>query len=289
MKCQITSMTEYEIKDGFNDVEYCFLITANPIDTESNAMSEEDLNKLILEGGDISEIANKSNISPFRTILFPNTSQICDVFLSLLDKNEERERKGEKPIFPTINLNRFEQETPEPYFRRYTKDGDGIKEGDWIIAQTGDEMLPNDPMKRKVFRSIWVTSICKTDANGVDVPTENVVRKAARAYTNGLETQAGSGKMIVPCAMQMKLEAKKAVANAPKENDQTGGDELLTNEFEGEQTQPRRRRRQGYEGVTPHSDHNIGSNRLRQSNFNNYVSNQIVVSVYTLNLQVMHL
>ena len=38
-------MLEYEIKDGFNDVEYCFLITANPIDTESNAMSEEDLNK----------------------------------------------------------------------------------------------------------------------------------------------------------------------------------------------------------------------------------------------------
>ena len=98
-------------------------------------------------------------------------------------------------------------------------------------------------MKRKVFRSIWVTSICKTDVNGVDVPTENVVRKAARAYTNGLETQAGSGKMIIPCAMQMKLEAKKAAANAPKENDQTGGDELLTNEFEGEQTQPRRRRR----------------------------------------------
>jgi hypothetical protein len=41
--------------------------------------------------------------------------------------------------------------------------------------------------------------------------------------------------------MQIKLEAKKATANAPKENDQTGGDELLTNEFE-EQTQPRRRR-----------------------------------------------
>lgn len=243
MKCQITSMTEYEIKDGFNDVEYCFLITANPIDTESNAMSEEDLNKLIFEGGDISEIANKSNISPFRTILFPNTSQICDAFLSLLDTNEEREKKGKKPIFPTINLNRFEQETPEPYFRRYTKDGNGVKEGDWIIAQTGDETLPNDPMKRKVFRSIWVTSICKTDANGVDIPTENVVRKATRAYTNGLETQAGSGKMIVPCAMQLKLEAKKATANAPKENDQTGGDELLTNEFEEEQTQPRHRRR----------------------------------------------
>lgn len=49
--------------------------------------------------------------------------------------------------------------------------------------------------------------------------------------------------MIVPCAMQLKLEAKKAAANAPKENDQTGGDELLTNEFEGEQTQPRRKRR----------------------------------------------
>lgn len=92
-------MTEYEIKDGFNDVEYCFLITANPINTESNAMSEEELNRLIMGGGDISEIANKSNISPFRTILFPNTSQICDVFLSLLDKNEEREKKGEKPIF----------------------------------------------------------------------------------------------------------------------------------------------------------------------------------------------
>jgi hypothetical protein len=242
MKCQITSMTEYEIKDGFNDVEYCFLITANPINTESNAMSEEDLNKLILEGGDISEIANKSNISPFRTILFPNTSQICDVFLSLLDKNEEREKKGEKPIFPTINLNILKGDILEPYFRRYTKDGDGVKEGDWIIAQAGDETFPSDPIKRKVFRSIWVTSICKTDVNGVDTPTENVVRKAARAYTNGLETQAGSGKMIVPCAMQLKLEAKKAVANAPKENDQTGGDELLTNEFE-EQTQPRRRRR----------------------------------------------
>ena len=92
-------MLEYEIKDGFNDIEYCFLITANPIDTESNVMSEEELNRLILEGGDISDIANKSNISPFRTILFPNTSQICDVFLSLLDKNEEREKKGETPIF----------------------------------------------------------------------------------------------------------------------------------------------------------------------------------------------
>lgn len=243
MKCQITSMLEYEIKEGFNDVEYCFLITATPIDAESNAMSEEELNRLIMEGGDISEIANKSNISPFRTILFPNTSQICDVFLSLLDKNEEREKKGEKSIFPTINLNRFEQETPEPYFRRYTKDGDGVKEGDWIIGQIGDEIFPNDALKRKVFRSIWVTSICKTDANGVDTPTENIVRKAARAYTNGLETQAGSGKMIVPCAMQLKLEEKKATANTPKENDQIGGDELLTNEFEGAQTQPRRRRR----------------------------------------------
>ena len=125
---------------------------------------------------------------------------------------------------------------------RYVNDGEGVKAGDWIIAEKDDETLPNDPMKRKVFRSIWVTSICKTE-NGIDIPKENVVRKAARAYTNGLTTDAGAGKMICPCAEQLELESRKSQVNKPKRNDQTGGDELLTSEFEETENKPHRRNR----------------------------------------------
>lgn len=239
MKCQITSIVDYEIENGFNDVEYCFLITANPVST-GNEVSEEDLNNLFFNGGDISDIANKRNISPFRTILFPNNNTICNAFLNLLDENEKREKEGKKPIFPFINLNRFEEPTPEPYFRRYTKDGDGVKEGDWILAVGDDEYLQNDPMKRKVFRTIWVTSICKTDNEGNDLPTENIVRKAARAYSNGLEAQAGSGKMITPCKLQMELEEKRRAS--VKNVDETEGDASLINEFEGKEDSRRRRR-----------------------------------------------
>jgi hypothetical protein len=243
MKCQITSMLDYDVENGFNDVNVCFLITATPIAAKEDEISEEELNRLILEGGDISELANKSNISPFRTILFPNSSQIANAFLNLIETNEKREEEGKKPIYPTINLARFEKETPEPYFRRYVNDSDTeAKAGDWIIAENGDETLPNDPLKRKVFRTVWVTSVCKTE-NGIDIPTENVTRKAARAYTNGLTTDAGSGKMICPCAQQLKLEEKKAEANKPKQNDQEGGDTLLTNEFESKSGNRRRKER----------------------------------------------
>lgn len=236
-------MKSYDIETPFNDVPVCFLITANPIVLDDDAMSEEELNRLVMEGGDISELTNKSNISPFRTILFPNDKRIANVFIKLLNDNDDREEQGKKPIFPTINLNRFEQETPVAYFRRYhTKDENGENEGNFILASEGDETLPNDPMKRKVFRTIWVTSICKTDANGVDTPTENIVRKAARAYTNGLETDTIKGKMLVPCDVQLKLEAKKASANVPKKEDVTGGDDLLVNDFEEENKTKQKRR-----------------------------------------------
>lgn len=236
-------MQDYDVENGFNDVNVCFLITAIPIATNESEIDDEALNRLILEGGDISELANKSNISPFRTILFPNSLQIANAFLNLIETNEKREEEGKKPIYPTINLARFEKETPEPYFRRYVNDSDtGAKAGDWIFAENGDETLPNDPLKRKVFRTVWVTSVCKTE-NGIDIPTENVTRKAARAYTNGLTTDAGSGKMICPCAQQLKLEEKKAETNKPKQNDQEGGDTLLTNEFESKSGNRRRRER----------------------------------------------
>lgn len=235
-------MQDYDVDNGFNDINVCFLITATPIATNETEISDEDLNRMLLEGGDISELNNTSNISPFRTVLFPNSVKIMNAFIKLIDDNEERKDKGEKPIYPTINLNRFEKPTPEPYFRRYVNDGEGVRAGDWIIAEKDDETLPNDPMKRKVFRSIWVTSICKTE-NGIDIPTENVVRKAARAYTNGLTTDAGAGKMICPCAEQLELENRKSQANKPKRNDQTGGDELLTSEFEETENKTRRRNR----------------------------------------------
>lgn len=239
-------MTEYPIKNGFSDVEYCFLITATPIETGKNELTKEEVTAMLLKGEDISKIANVTNISPFRTVLFPNSVAICDAFLDLLDDNEERKEKGEKPIFPVINLNRFELETPEPYFRRYVKDTeDGAKEGDWVTAQIGDETFPNDPLNRKVFRTIWVTSICSTNEKGEDTPTENIVRKAARAYTNGLDTQAGAGKMICPCKAQIQLEQKLAERNAPKHEDVTGGDELIANEFKEAQTGRRERRNRG--------------------------------------------
>lgn len=242
MKCQITSMIDYPIESGFNEVDTCFLITANPIESNESAIDEETINRMIMNGEDISELTNKSNISPFRTILFPNSSLICDAFIKLVDDNAERKEKGEKEIYPTINLNRFEEQAPEAYFRRYTKDGDTVKEGDWIIAEPGDEVLDGDELKRKVFRTLWVTSICKT-VDGKDIPTENVVRKAARAWTNGLKTTAGSGYMITPCKMQLDVERKKYQAQQPKDTNQQSGDEALVNEFEKEQPINRRERR----------------------------------------------
>lgn len=265
MKCQITSMKDFDVTNGFNDVDVCFLITANPINSEENELSEEELNRMILNGEDISDLTNKVNISPFRTVLFPNSVKIANVFLDLIEKNEEREEKGEKPVYPTINLNRFEKETPETYFRRYVKDNDnGAKAGDWILAEGDDEVLPNDPLRRKVFRTVWVTSICKTE-NGIDIPTENVTRKAARAYTNGLTTDAGSGKMICPCAEQMLLEERQAQEKKPKQNDQTGGDELLTNEFEKpqENKRERRNRQRQQRGRKPSATFTLCSNRSR--------------------------
>lgn len=235
-------MKDYPVDNGFSDVDFCFMITATPINTGEGEKSKEDVLTLLMKGEDISSIINSTNISPFRTILFPNTKAICDAFLDLLDKNEEREEKGEKPIYPVINLNRFELETPEPYFRRYTKDGEGVNEGDWILAEKGDETLDNDPMNRKVFRTIWVTSVCKT-VDGEDVPTENITRKAARAYTNGLTAQAGSGYMITPCKQQLLNEEKLAEKNKPKQTDQQGGDDLLVSEFEKSTTTTRRNRR----------------------------------------------
>lgn len=49
--------------------------------------------------------------------------------------------------------------------------------------------------------------------------------------------------MICPCAEQLELENRKSQANKPKRNDQTGGDELLTNEFEETESKARRRNR----------------------------------------------
>ena len=87
-------MLEYEIKDGFNDVEYCFLITANPIDTESNAMSEEELNRLIMEGGDISEIYR-----PLERFCFLTRHKFVKFFYLCWIKTKKGKRKEKNRFF----------------------------------------------------------------------------------------------------------------------------------------------------------------------------------------------
>ena len=71
-------------------------------------MSDEELNNL-LESGDITNVFNSSrNISPFRTVLFPNDERVMKLFGKIWEKGEKAIEKGEKPTYPTINLNRFE-------------------------------------------------------------------------------------------------------------------------------------------------------------------------------------
>ena len=83
-------MQDYDVDNGFNDINVCFLITATPIATNETEISDEDLNRMLLEGGDISELNNTSNISPFRTVLFPNSVKIMNAFIKLIDDNEAR-------------------------------------------------------------------------------------------------------------------------------------------------------------------------------------------------------
>lgn len=233
MKSQIIEMVEHEVSSPVNDITSCFYIVAQPI-VEEGEDDIEDLDTFLANGGDITDLANKSNISPFRTLLFPNSERIMNAFIKVIEDNEDRIDRKEKPIYPTINLNRFEVEAPEPYFRRFVKDTEENKAGQWIKAQQGDETDPNDPLQRKIFRTITVTSLCKTDENGNDTPTENITRKALRAWTVGLETEAGNGKMLTPVAARLRAEAVRAKA---KESEDTSADEILANKA------PRRERR----------------------------------------------
>ena len=220
MLCQITSVLDYPIQNSTNDVQTCFLITATPIIEE---IEDIDIDALFAEGGDISTLTNHSNISPFRTILFPINIKVENAFLKLIDDNEQRTAKGEKERFPTINLNRFEMESPEPYFRRLSKDSDMGKEGDYILANGEDETFENDPKKRKVFRTLWVTSICKTNEKGEDIPTENITRKALRAWHSGLEVVTGNGFMLEPCRETLEKESRRA----QRQTSYDSGDDLL--------------------------------------------------------------
>lgn len=220
MLCQITSVLDYPVQNSTSDVQTCFLITATPIIEENENV---DIDALFAEGGDISELANKSNISPFRTILFPVNTKVENAFLKLIDDNEQRTAKGEKERYPTINLNRFEVASPEPYFRRLTKDSDTGKEGDYILANGEDETFENDPKKRKVFRTLWVTSICKTNEKGEDIPTENITRKALRAWQSGLDVVAGNGFMLEPCGETLEKESRRA----QRQTSHDSGDDLL--------------------------------------------------------------
>lgn len=231
MKSQITKIDAVETENAFNGINVCFYIEASPIveNKELDGMSEEELNDL-LESGDITNVFNSSrNISPFRTILFPNDERVMKLFGKIWEKGKKAMEKGEKPTYPTINLNRFEVEAPEPYFRRYVNDNEdnGIKAGDWILAEEGDETDETDEKGRKLFRTIWVTSTCKTDTDGKDTPIENTVRKAKRAWVNGLETDAGTGKMFTPAKKQLEKERQIAAAKKAKQNDHEGGDEAL--------------------------------------------------------------
>lgn len=219
MLCQITSVLDYPVQNNTSDVQTCFLITATPIVAENENV---DIDTLFAEGGDISDLANKSNISPFRTILFPISTKVENAFMRLIEDNEKRVANKEKPKYPTINLNRFEVATPEPYFRRLTKDSDNGKEGEYILASDGDEVFENDPKGRKVFRTLWVTSICKTE-KGEDIPTENITRKALRAWQSGIEVVAGSGYMLEPCKETIEKENKRAQRQTLHDS----GDDLL--------------------------------------------------------------
>lgn len=231
MKSQITKIDAIEMENAFNDVNVCFYIEASPIveNKELDDMDDEELNNL-LESGDITSVFNSSrNISPFRTVLFPNDERVMNLFGKIWKKGEKAIKDGKKPTYPTINLNRFEVESPEPYFRRYVNDSDDgtTKAGDWIIAEDGDETDETDEKGRKLFRTIWVTSTCKTDENGNDKPIENTIRKAKRAWVNGLETDAGTGKMFTPAKKQLEKERQIAASKQAKKNDQTGGDDAL--------------------------------------------------------------
>lgn len=233
MLCQITSVLDYPVQNSTSDVQTCFLITATPIVEENGDI---DIDALFAEGGDISQLANKANISPFRTILFPINTKVENAFLTLIDDNEKRAAKGEKERYPTINLNRFEVQAPEPYFRRLTKDSDTGKEGDYILASSEDEIIENDPKGRKVFHTLWVTSICNT-VDGKDIPTENITRKALRAWQSGLEVVAGNGYMLEPCKETLEKENKRTQRQIPHDS----GDDMLVETVTRTQTRAQQR------------------------------------------------
>lgn len=191
-------------------VKTSFYIEAKPIVEESQ--EEVDLSKEISWN-----VVNSAPIvSDFKTVLFPNNGAIEKALQAIADKFEDADNLSDDEYnklldsMPVINLSRFAVDAPKAYFRRYYNDSeDGtIHAGDFIVASESDEFLPNDPYKRKLFKSITVTSLVKIDEKGVEVAAEDINRKAAYLWRSNLEINDEKGFSIFEIAEDvMKKEA----------------------------------------------------------------------------------
>lgn len=206
-----------------NGVTTSFYIEARPIRVESEDDAEIDLSKEISW-----DVVNSAPIiSDFQTLLFPNNQKVEDAFWKLADMFENFDQKDAdemqaiRDAAPVINLARFSVDAPKPYFRRYVNSYEGVRAGDYIVAEGKDEFLPNDPYKRKLFKTISVTSLVRIDEHGREVAVENLNRKAARQWTTNLEVNKDSGFPIFEIVEDvMKREAvreRKALSPAQKE------------------------------------------------------------------------
>ena len=208
MKCQITDLVAHDVSKPVNDVDTCFWIEAEAI--VEKQVSEEDVD---LSEELTSDFFNSSRtIAPFRTLLFPNSVVIMEKLDAIYQNAEKAIKENKTPKYPTINLNRFEKEVT-PFFRRYMKTTDEYNAGDWILAQEGDETHPDDKAEkpRKLFKTIWVTCLCNgVDEQGNDKPAESVDRKAARAWSVGLEVGEEGFSMFNIAEEVLKLENKRA-------------------------------------------------------------------------------
>ncbi len=235
MKTIAIDIQEIDVQHEVNGFKTTFYIRA--IACLDN---EEGKNNEILSEFDGSNVNSARNITPFNTVIFPNTERVyrslqhaAEMFTRYFNDlddyvNGKIDVEPKKPCNFVFYLNRFEVTAPVPYFQKFTTDTDDHKAGDWILASDGDTTMEGDELKRKLFTVLYIVSVVKKDekdANGNDIPVENLERKAKRIWEVGI-VPSENGKRDFPiyydAARQLESEARLKAAKVNKETDDMG-------------------------------------------------------------------
>lgn len=238
MKTIAEDIREIDMQREVNGFNTAFYIKA--VAVSNNEETEEGNNEEFLTEFDGSNVNSIRNIAPFHTVIFPNTekvykslqhfAKVCDNYFADMEKFEDGKIQTEptKPQLPYFYLNRFEVTAPAPYFQKFTTDSEDHKSGDWIIASDGDAVMEGDKLKRKLFTTLRIVSVVKKDekdADGNDIPVENLNRKAQRTWNLGIvPNEKRDFALYYDATKQLEYETKLNALKAEKENDDTGID-----------------------------------------------------------------